>query len=100
VWQQEIAGRGYFLWNRFCGLGGMLEKGKGCDIGYAPAASSCERAFGVDACTVTALDAITAFAVQTPTTPRRAVGFFRSGCSSGCPAELITQPTSDRQKFN
>jgi hypothetical protein len=37
---------------------------------------------------------------QTPTTPRRAVGFFRSGCSSGCPAELITQPTSDRQKFN
>jgi hypothetical protein len=31
----------------------MLEKGKGCDIGYAPAASSCEGAFGVDACTVT-----------------------------------------------
>ena len=29
---------------------------------------------------------------QTPTAPRRAVGFFRSGCSSGCPAELITQP--------
>src|SRR5271166_5919029 len=26
-----------------------------------------------------------------------AVGFFRSGCSSGCPAELITQPTSDWQ---
>jgi len=30
----------------------------------------------------------------------RAVGFFRSGCSSGYPAELITQPTSDWQKFN
>ena len=25
---------------------------------------------------------------QTPTPPRRAVGFFRSGCSSGCPIEL------------
>src|SRR3979490_2520833 len=37
---------------------------------------------------------------HTPTAPRRAVGFFRSGCSSGCPSELITQPTSDRQKFN
>jgi hypothetical protein len=26
---------------------------------------------------------------QTPTAPRRAVGFFRSGCPSGCPAWLI-----------
>jgi len=33
------------------------------------------------------------------TAPRRAVGFFRSGCSSGCPAELITQLTSDWQSF-
>ena len=31
---------------------------------------------------------------QTPTAPRRAVGFFRSGCPSGCPAWLITQFTS------
>jgi len=31
--------------------------------------------------------------------PRRAVGFFRSGCSSGYPAELITQLTSDWQNF-
>jgi hypothetical protein len=30
-------------------------KGKGCDIGYALAASSCEGANSVDACTVTAL---------------------------------------------
>ena len=36
---------------------------------------------------------------QTPTAPRRAVGFFRSGCSSGCPVELITQPTSDWQNL-
>ena len=36
---------------------------KGCDIGYALVASSCEGADNVDACTVTALDVITAFAV-------------------------------------
>jgi hypothetical protein len=28
------------------------------------------------------------------TAPRSAVGFFRSGCLSGCPARLITQSTS------
>src|SRR5204863_5903957 len=39
---------------------------KGCGIGYALAASSCEGANSVDACTVTALDAITAFAVPNP----------------------------------
>jgi hypothetical protein len=39
------------------------EKKKGCDIGYAPAASSCEGADNPDTCTVTALDVITAFAV-------------------------------------
>jgi hypothetical protein len=33
---------------------------KGCDIGYAPATNSCEGANSVDACTVAALDAITA----------------------------------------
>src|SRR5208282_489264 len=32
---------------------------------------------------------------QTPTGPRRAVGFFGSGCPTGCPAKLITQSTSD-----
>ena len=40
--------------------------GKGCDIGYVPAMCSCERANSVDACTVAALDAITAFAVPNP----------------------------------
>jgi hypothetical protein len=40
--------------------------GKGCDIGYALVISSCEEANSVDACTVAALDAITAFAVPNP----------------------------------
>jgi mannose-6-phosphate isomerase-like protein (cupin superfamily) len=31
------------------------QKGKGCDIGYVPAICSCERAYGVDPCTVAAL---------------------------------------------
>jgi hypothetical protein len=41
-------------------------KGKGCDLGYALAANSCEGAGCVDARTVTASDAITAFAVPNP----------------------------------
>jgi hypothetical protein len=49
------------------GLEGIAARnGKGCDIGYALAASSCEEANSVDACTVTALDATTAFAVPNP----------------------------------
>ena len=44
----------------------VQKNGKGCDIGYALAASSCEGANSVEACTVTALDAITAFAVPNP----------------------------------
>jgi hypothetical protein len=41
-------------------------KEKGCDFGYALAVDSCEGATGVDACTVTALDMTTAFAVPDP----------------------------------
>ncbi len=41
-------------------------KEKGCDFGYALAANSCEGATSVDACTVTALDMTTAFAVPDP----------------------------------
>jgi len=44
----------------------LAGKEKGCDIGYAPVASSCEGANVVDTCTVTALDVITAFAVPNP----------------------------------
>jgi len=44
----------------------VLTNGKGCDIGYAPAICSCERADSVDTCTVAALDVITAFAVPNP----------------------------------
>ena len=55
----------------FSGTGNSAEdqsgaKGKGCDFGYALADNSRERVPGVDACTVTALDAITAFAVPNP----------------------------------
>jgi len=64
------------------GLGGHgnsteRKKGKGCDIGYALAASSCEGARGVEARTVTAFDAITAFAVPNPTCSSQSSRFFR-----------------------
>ena len=45
---------------------GVLENRKGCDFGYALACYSCERVAGVEACTVTALDVITAFAIPDP----------------------------------
>jgi len=45
---------------------GVSGNRKGCDFGYALAGNSCEGAPGVDACTVTALDAVTAFAVPNP----------------------------------
>ena len=63
-------------------MGIYAENSKGCDIGYALAAASCEGANSVDACTVTALDAITAFAVPDPDQLlAEPVGFFGSGCS-------------------
>jgi hypothetical protein len=56
---------------------GKATKGKGCDIGYALAASSCEGANSVEACTVTALDAITAFAVPNPNFSSQSHRFFQ-----------------------
>jgi hypothetical protein len=60
-------------------------KGKGCDIGYALAANSCEGANSVEACTVTALDAITAFAVPNPNCPSQSRRFFQVWLPFGLP---------------
>jgi hypothetical protein len=49
---------------------------KGCDIGYAPATSSCEEANSVDTRTVAALDVITAFAVPNPNCPSQDQSVF------------------------
>jgi hypothetical protein len=54
-----------------------LGKEKGCDFGYALAANSCERVHSVDACTVTAFDAITAFAVPNPNASSQNRRFFQ-----------------------
>jgi hypothetical protein len=64
------------------------ENGKGCDIGYAPSASSCERANSVDACTVAALDVITAFAVPNPNGPSQDSSVF-----SGLDALQVALPS-------
>jgi hypothetical protein len=64
-----------------------LGKGKGCDIGYALAVSSCEETSSVDACTVTALDAITAFAVPNPNCPSQSRRFFQVWLLFGLPRQ-------------
>ena len=64
---------------------GKDTKGKGCDIGYALAASSCEGANSVEACTVTALDAITAFAVPNPNFSSQSRRFFQVRMPVGLP---------------
>ncbi len=61
------------------------QKRKGCDIGYALAADSCERAGRVETCTIAAPDAITAFAVRAPAAPRESRRFFRVRSPNGSP---------------
>jgi len=52
----------------------------------------------VEACTVTALDAITAFAVPDPNATSQATSVFSGQVArTSYPAERITQPTLDRQ---
>src|SRR5262245_33144331 len=74
------------LENTWVGL--YTENSKGCDIGYALAASSCEGANSVDACTVTALDAITAFAVPNPNCSSQRQSVF-----SGLAARPVSLPS-------
>jgi hypothetical protein len=63
-------------------------KGKGCDLGYALAGSSCERVTSVETCTVTASDAITAFAVPNPGGASQLPSVF-----SGLVALWVTPPS-------
>jgi len=63
----------------------VSRNGKGRDIGYALAASSCEGAHSVEACTATALDVITAFAVPNPNYPSQSSRFFRVWLLLGLP---------------
>jgi len=52
------------------------ENRKGCDIGYALAANSCEGVNVMETCTVTAPDATTAFAVPNPNGLSRRLSVF------------------------
>jgi hypothetical protein len=74
-----------FFWAASLAAIRTREKGKGCDIGYALAASSCEGANSVEARTVTALDAITAFAVPNPNFPSQSRRFFQVWLLFGLP---------------
>ena len=61
--------------------------GKGRDIGYALVAGSREGANNVEACTITASDAITAFAVPNPNSSSQSQSVF-----SGLEAQRVTAP--------
>ena len=76
------------------------ENRKGRDIGYALATSSCEGANSMETCTVTAPDAITAFAVPNPSLSSQIKPVF-SGLvvQRVAPLYRITQLTSDWQNF-
>jgi hypothetical protein len=69
---------------------------KSPDLPSLPAASSISR-FGYGSSFQVRRSLLSQF--QTPTTPRRAVGFFGSGHSPGHPSELITQLTLDWLRF-
>ncbi len=73
---KRARGEEFSAGNETCG-DDRAGKGKGCDIGYALAVSSCEEASSVEACTVTALDAITAFAVPNPNYSSQSRRFFQ-----------------------
>jgi hypothetical protein len=83
----DLEGEYIFCGTAFAGVSqeGTLGKGKGCDIGYALAISSCEGANSVEACTVTALDAITAFAVPNPNCSSQSRRFFQVWLLFGLP---------------
>jgi len=74
-------------------------KGKGRDLGYALAASSCEGAISVEYAPSRPSMRSLLSQFQTPTTPRRVVGFFGSSRSLGRPNELIAQLTLDWPTF-
>ena len=60
---------------------------KSCDIGYALAANSCEGVGSVEACTVAAPDAITAFTVPNSSCSSRGSRFFRVWWPSELPRQ-------------
>jgi hypothetical protein len=73
---------------------------KGCDLGYALATGSCEGVSSVDACTVTASDVITAFAVPNPSWLLAGpAGFFGLGWPTNYFIAPITQSISDQLRF-
>jgi hypothetical protein len=88
--QQQISGQEHFLENCFSGLGEEHQiRDKGCDIGYALAASSCEGAHSVEHAPSQPFDAITAFAVPNPNLSSQSRRFFQvwSPSRSPCPAD-------------
>jgi len=70
------------------------QNGKGRDIGYALVVSSYEEANNVDACTITAPDVITAFAVPDPNYSSQSQSVF-----SGLVARQVALPSESPNLF-
>jgi hypothetical protein len=68
-------------------------KERSCSIGYALAVNLCERVGSVDACTTTAPNAITAFAVPSPGC------FSQQSVFSGLVAQRVTSPSESLGLF-
>jgi|SRR5437588_9084889 len=101
-WTEFWRGTGGFLERPALGrewkdLAGCKNR-RGRDIGYALAADSCEEASSVDACTIAAPDAITAFAVPNPNCSSQSQSVFSGmvarqvSSPSGSPSLLQTSP--------
>src|SRR5215813_4793045 len=76
----------------------VAKNGKGCDFGYALAASSCEGVLGVEACTVTALERSPLSQFQTPADISQRSRFFRVWRLFRSPGlEPIPRHTSERR---
>ena len=71
---------------------GASKNRKGRDIGYALVDGSCEGAANVETCTVTTLDAITAFAVPNPNCSSQNQSAF-SGSAAARVASLSESPS-------
>ncbi len=104
AWPQGLGfdcNRGFKNWDRNrngqeLGAGNIKSR----DLGYALAISSCEEANNVETCTVTALDAIAAFAVPNPNCSSRFSRFFRLWLPVELPRQADHSAYFELAKFN
>jgi hypothetical protein len=96
VWQGRVGDHSpYADWEEKCGEMGGAGNRKGCDIGYALAAGSCEGVSRVEHAPSQPLMRPLLSQFQTPTASREGCRFFRVWLPVWLPVGLITQLTLD-----